>query len=375
MGYMEVIAKYPKHNKRLRYEFFRVLVLLVGLVWLTDALFISDRVAQSQDLATRVSKIVNQRFELSIPAMGSHVDMVVYAQSRSQAKTVFDAGIAEIERLAVVLSNYDSNSEISKFCSSPTGDWIPLSHDLSTVLIQSRRWHGLSEGAFDITVGPLTQLWRSSRKTKQLPTQSEIDDAKQRCGWASVEFDVAFGGTDLRPPLRATLLKPKMRLDLSGIAVGYIVDAAFEKMIACGCRSLLLNAGGDIRVGDAPPGSEGWRVTIAGLGKELPPLAMLRIQNCAVTTSGDLNQYVEIDGHRYSHFIDPKSGDPIERRQSVTTIAATTLDADAGATALAILGMNRASGMFNSLPLVEAILVEAGPTDMAPIRTRWLKKD
>jgi len=102
---------------------------------------------------------------------------------------------------------------------------------------------------------------------------------------------------------------------------------------------------------------------------------MLRLQNCAVTTSGDLNQYIEIDGHRYSHFIDPKSGDPIERRQSVTTIAATALDADAGATALAILGMNRASEVFHTLPLDEAILVEAGPTHLAPIRTRWLTKE
>ena len=372
---MKVITKYPTHETRVDYEFFRVLVLLAGLVSLTYSLFISLRVAQSQDLATLVSKNENQRFELSMPAMGSHVDMVVYAQSRSQARIVIDAGIAEIERLAVVLSNYDSNSEISKFCSASTGDWIPLSRDLSIVLMRSRQWHGLSDGAFDITVGPLTQLWRSSRKYNQLPIQSEIDDAKQRCGWASVEFGAASGDVNLSHPSSARLLKPKMMLDLSGIAIGYIVDAAFEKMIACGCRSLLLNAGGDIRVGDAPPGSEGWRITIAGLGKELPPLAMLRIQNCAITTSGDLNQYIEIDGRRYSHFIDPKSGDPIERRQSVTAIAATTLDADAGATALAILGMNRALDVFNTLPLDEAILVETGPTDLAPIRTRWLKKD
>ncbi len=375
MGKHTVKTKFPKHETRLRHEFFPVLVLLTGLFWLTCPLFIFVRVARSQDLATLDSKNERKRFELSIPAMGSHVEMVVYAQSRSQARIVFDAGIAEIERLAIVLSNYDSNSEISKLCEAPIADWIPLSRDLSIVLMQSRRWHGLSDGAFDITVGPLTQLWRSSRRYKQLPSQFEIDDAKQRCGWTSVEFDAESGSADLSHPWSATLLKPRMILDLSGIAVGYIVDAAFERMIACGCRSVLLNAGGDIRVGDAPPGSEGWRVTIAGLGKELPPLAMLRLQNCAVTTSGDLNQYIEIDGHRYSHFIDPKSGDPIERRQSVTTIAATALDADAGATALAILGMNRASEVFHTLPLDEAILVEAGPTHSAPIRTRWLTKE
>ena len=329
--------------------------------------------AQSQDLAARDPKELN-RFEFSGPAMGSNIDMVVYAQSRSQATVVIDAGLAEIERLTMLLSNYDSKSEISKFCSSPTGQKIPLGQDLSTVLEQSQRWHRLSDGKFDITVGPLTQLWRNSRKHNQLPTLAEIADAKHRCGWRSVEFDSAYVTTKSGHSLSATLLKPEMILDLSGIAVGYIVDAAFEKMMARGFRSILLNAGGDIRVGDAPPGSEGWRITVAGLGKAMPPLAMLRIRNCAVTTSGDLNQYLEIDGRRYSHFIDPESGDPIERRQSVTAIAATTLDADAGATALAILGMNRASEMFNSLPLDEVIFVEAGTTDLAPIRMRWLTK-
>ena len=330
-------------------------------------------VAQSQDLAARVPKVLN-RFEFSGPAMGSKIDMVVYTQSRSQATVVIDAGLAEIERLTMLLSNYDSKSEISKFCSSPAGQKIPLGQDLSTVLEQSQRWHRLSDGKFDITVGPLTQLWRNSRKHNQLPTLEEIADAKHRCGWRLVEFDSAYATTKSGHSLSATLLKPEMILDLSGIAVGYIVDAAFEKMMARGFRSILLNAGGDIRVGDAPPGSEGWRITVAGLGKAMPPLAMLRITNCAVTTSGDLNQYLEIDGRRYSHFIDPESGDPIECRQSVTAIAATTLDADAGATALAILGMNRASEMFNSLPLDEVIFVEAGTTDLAPIRMRWLTK-
>ncbi len=329
--------------------------------------------ARPQDLAARDPNELN-RFEFSGPSMGSNIDMVVYAQTRSQATIVIDVGLAEIERLTMLLSNYDSKSEISKFCSSPTGQKIPLGQDLSRVLEQSQRWHRLSDGKFDITVGPLTQLWRNSRKNNQLPTLAEIAEAKHRCGWRYVEFDSAYATTESSHSLSATLLKPGMILDLSGIAVGYIVDAAFEKMMARGFRSILLNAGGDIRVGDAPPGSEGWRITVAGLGKAMPPLAMLRISNCAVTTSGDLNQYLEIDGRRYSHFIDPESGDPIERRQSVTVIAATTLDADAGATALAILGMNRTSEMFNSLPLDEVIFVEAGTTDLAPIRMRWLTK-
>ena len=347
------------------------LPLILCLFSFSDSLLL----AQSPDSALAEPKQPFLRFELSVPSMGSHVDFVVYARSESQAKLVMDAGLSEIASLSALLSNYDSNSEISRLCSAPTNHWTPVSRDLSTVLMHSHRWFQLSDGKFDITVGPLTELWRTGRQRQRIPTQEEIVDAKQRCGWAFVELDSGLIGAESNQPIAVSLLKPKMKLDLSGLAVGYIVDRAFEKMTASGSRSILVNAGGDIRVGDPPPGMDGWRITIAGLGKVSPPLAMLRVKNCAVTTSGDLNQFVEFDGHRYSHFIDPESGDPIERRQSVTAIAATTLDADAGATAFAVLGMNRASALFENLPLSEAIFVEAGPDDSIPMRTRWLTKD
>lgn len=346
--------------------------------WLGSWLFVFGILCFGDDFHSRelnAQTHVLIRFELSVPAMGSHLDLVVYAETERQAKAVFDVGLAEIGRLSSILSNYDSNSEISKLCSAPVGNWTKLSDDLGLVLAHSQRWHQLSDGKFDITVGPLTQLWRTSRKRKQLPSQTEIANAKLDCGWKSVRFDPGDSNIDdVTKTRRISLLRAHTMLDLSGLAVGYIVDAAFEKMITAGARHILLNAGGDIRVGDAPPGSDGWKITIAGLGKGSPPLAMLRLQNCAVTTSGDLSQYVEIDGRRYSHFIDPETGDPVERRQSVTVIAATTLDADAGATAFAVLGMKRASELFKSLPLQEAILVEADQADTDAIRIRWLKK-
>ena len=121
--------------------------------------------------------------------MGSNVDFVVYAASQSEAKAAIDAGLAEIERLSNILSNYDPGSEISKLCSNPKGVWAPVSPDLAAVLQHSRRWHQLSEGKFDITVGPLTQLWRAHRKKKQLPSPTLIEDAKRRCGWSFVDFE------------------------------------------------------------------------------------------------------------------------------------------------------------------------------------------
>jgi thiamine biosynthesis lipoprotein len=155
-----------------------------------------------------------------------------------------------------------------------------------------------------------------------------------------------------------SLKSPGLRLDVSGLATGYIIDRMFEAMVATGTESILINAGGDIRVGKAPPGRDGWRVDVAGLGLNAPLFATHLVSNCAVTTSGDLYQYVEIDGRRYSHFIDPFSGSPIERRQSVTAFAATALDADAGATALAVMGMELGAEQFPKLPLGKAIFMQ-----------------
>ena len=315
------------------------------------------------------------RFELSVPSMGSNLDMVVYAQTGQQAKSTMDAGLREIDRLSLILSNYDSESEISKLCNQSSQDPIVVSEDLGRVFKHSQRWNRLSEGKFDITVGRLSQIWRASRKQKQLPLQSEIEEARLRCGWRMLRFDPEFANTaEVTTPTKVQMLVPGMQLDVSGLATGYILDRAFEEMIATGCSSILINAGGDIRVGDPPPERDGWRVVVAGLGKESPPLSSRLIRNCAVTTSGDLYQFVEIDGHRYSHFIDPHTGSPIERRQSVTVFAETALDADAGATALAILGIERASALFETLPLNEVVFMQSDSSNSDVIRMRHFLK-
>jgi len=316
-----------------------------------------------------------KRFEFSVPSMGSQLDFVVYSKDPNQVDRSIKLALQEIERLSLVLSNYDAASEISRLNESPMGKRVVLSADLAKVLYHSQRWNALSGGRFDITVGPITELWRKSRKQKQLPDMDAMSVARRSCGFALLDFsrNLLEPLKDASPPT-VQLLAANMKLDLSGLAVGYILDRALETMIANGTASVLINAGGDIRVGDSPPGKSGWRITVASLGKGGPPLSSLNLQNCAVTTSGDLFQFVEIDGHRYSHFIDPITGTPIERRQSVTVIASTAIDADAGATALAVMGMELACEKFDTMPLTEAILVENSAEDLNLIRMRYLKE-
>ena len=307
------------------------------------------------------SQATLSRFELSQPSMGSMLDLVVYAPDEQRAKQSMDAGLMELERLSLILSNYDATSEISLLGQKAFDEPIAVSHDLQVVLQESRRWHAFSFGRFDITIGPLSQLWRTSRKKKELPALDQIEQARKACGWDKVQLipdPNEVGSSDDSLQQMVSLKSPGLRLDVSGLATGYIIDRMFEAMVATGTESILINAGGDIRVGKAPPGRDGWRVDVAGLGLNAPLFATYLVSDCAVTTSGDLYQYVEIDGRRFSHFIDPFSGSPIERRQSVTVFAATALDADAGATALAVMGMELGAEQFPKLPLGKAIFMQ-----------------
>jgi FAD:protein FMN transferase len=311
------------------------------------------------------------RYEYSAPSMGSMLDIVVYAKDQQQAQACIDAGLNEVDRLSQILSNYDQSSEISQLCRSPINTPTPLSFDLGQVLQESLRWNKISNGKFDISVGRLTQLWRRCRKLRILPSEVERREAlsQRKATYVAVEID----GSKV---WHASFPTDGIVLDLSGIATGYILDRMLEKMTSVGPESILINAGGDIRVGKAPPEKIGWRIDVAGLGKESPALMTYWLEDGAVTTSGDLFQYVEIDGRRYSHLIDPDSGSPIERRQSVTVFASRAIDADAGATALAVLGMDEGSLVFPNLPLLRALVLQMdadGRDEAETVRLRVLE--
>jgi thiamine biosynthesis lipoprotein len=312
-----------------------------------------------------------ERYEYVAPSMGTILKMVVYADQETLAHQAIDAGLTEIERLIPILNNYDPSSEVSRMVAT-VGQPIRLSTDLGQTLQHAHRWHELSHGAFDATVGPLTQVWSQSRRVGQLPSQESMNAARSRVGWHLVEW---LDSTDDRDPseksFSVVFAKEGMRIDVSGLATGYIIDCAFEKMRASGIETMLIDIGGDIRVGEAPPGSTGWKVDVAGLGKEAPLLRQLRLRHCAITTSGDLNQFIEIDGVRYSHLIDPRAGEPVRRRQSVTAIAETAIDADAGATALCVLGMLESASRFEQFPLSEAIILEQDLSASRPSTVRY----
>jgi len=299
---------------------------------------------------------VLERYEYVTPTMGTTLRCVVYAESIDEAQSWIDAGLSELELWVPQVNNYDPASEISRLNQS-IGKTVQVSDGLWEAILEAKRWWQLSQGAFDVTYGALFQLWRSARKNKQPPSQSAVRDALATTGWDKVTLK----------DQSVTITQPGVLLDLSGLATGFLIDKAVRKMTSVGAKSFLVDIGGDICLGAPPPeNQDGWKISIAGLTKASSPLEQVQLSNCAITTSGDRNQVLEFQGRRFSHLMDPRNGEPMQFPQSASVIAKTTLDADAGATCMAILGTNISDDHFQSLPISRCIYLYTDPYASSP---------
>lgn len=291
-----------------------------------------------------------QRFGRTERHMGADFTVKLYADSEDTAERAFKAAfdlVAEYDRL---MSDYNSESELSQLGrQSPTKSPLPVSKPIWEVLVRAQQFSEQTGGAFDVTAGPLTKIWRRAKRQRELPTDEERQEALAAVGWKKVVLD--------RDRQAVSLTQPNMRLDLGGIAPGYAADQVLAKLRKLGIKSALADASGDVAFGDAPPGEQGWQVGLAPLKAEGPPERFLSLANCAISTSGDAFRGVEIGGVRYSHIVDPKTGVGVKHRSSVTVIARNCTTADALATALSVLGPEHGLGVLKHFPDVQARMV------------------
>jgi thiamine biosynthesis lipoprotein len=277
--------------------------------------------------------------------MGVPWTITVHADSAAAGRAAIAAGFAEVARLERILSDYDPESELSRLSAlAPTRHPIPVSDDLWRVLAQAVRIRDVTDGAFDPTVGPLTSLWRQARRSGRLPLPDKLARAREAVGPEVLR---------LVPEARAVMLeRPAMRLDLGGIGMGYAVDRAVEVLGRRGIAAGMVDASGDVAVWGAPPGTAGWKIAVAPLRAAGDDVAagdsadQLVLAHGAVTTSGDAFQAVEIDGLRYSHIIDPRTGLGVVGPTAVTVVAPDCTTADALATAASVLGPERSAAVI-----------------------------
>jgi len=284
----------------------------------------------------------DERFEFEETHMGIPVRIILYAPTSDAADEAAKEAFAAFHALNAIMSDYDSESELMVLCEKKGSDKV--SDDLFAVLKAAKHFCTISDGAFDITAGPMVRLWRRSRRMHELPKQQFVDQAKELVGNHLWELD--------EKTRSVRLLKSGMKLDLGAIAKGYAIDKAFEIIKNRGITSLLVDAGGDFRLGASPPGTEGWKIAKDN--------EIVLLNNTAMATSGGRYQFVEIDGIRYAHIVDPKTGFGMTGLQTVHVTAPTAMEADALATAVFVLGREKGKAMIDKLPNVSVEIVSDG---------------
>ena len=291
------------------------------------------------------------RFEFQQPHMGTLFTITLYAPNETEARSASDAAFARIAALNAMMTDYDSESELMQLCKKPVGQPVAVSAELFAVLQKGQRLAEQSDGAFDVTIGPIVRQWRRARRTGELPSPDQLARARAAVGWQKLKLD--------ERNRTATLLAPGMQLDLGGIAKGYAADEALAVLRAHGISRALVAASGDIAAGAAPPGQPGWRVSIGGTGSGAAPPSPLVLKHAAVSTSGDAEQFVEIAGVRYSHIVDPRTGVGLTNRLQATVIARHASETDAFATTVCVLGVERGTKLVKSQPGMKVIFLSA----------------
>ena len=299
-----------------------------------------------------------QPYEAVEPHMGTLFRIKLYAANEAQAQRAFKAAFARIAELDDILSDYKPDSELNQVARSAVHHPVHVSNDLFRVVSASQQLSEQSAGAFDITVGPLTHLWRDARKKHRVPDDESVKEAKARSGYSKLHLDAAQHSLELDDK--------DMQLDTGGIAKGDAADQALLVLEDCGIHSALVAASGDLAFSDAPPGQEGWKVGIDSFDKANALFTkVLLLANAAVSTSGSTEQYLEVNGVRYSHIVNPQNGIGLTDSITVTVVAGRGIDADSFATTVSVLGPEKGLSFIEDHPGASALVVstKSGKTE------------
>lgn len=264
------------------------------------------------------------RFTTTRPAMGTPWQITLYASDTLTANQLTESAFARIEAIEQIASDYRPDSEINLLKSLPARRDHLVSKELFTLLSLSKQLAKRSRGAYDPTIGPLSKLWRRAFRHQRFPSEIEINRARTRVRWKYLR---------LRRPGLVSLRRDSISLDLGGIAKGYALDAVAQLLIARGVKQFLIDGGGDLLLGDPPPGRSGWTV--------VTPAGRVDTANVAIATSGGNYHYLEHEGQRYSHLIDPRTGLGVTHGEALTVFAPTATVADGLASALSVMSRGR----------------------------------
>ncbi len=303
--------------------------------------------------------------------MGTYARIVAVAPTEQQARIAIERGMEEIETVDTLMSDYDEQSEISRVNREAAGTPVIVSEPTFEVLRKSVEFSRLSDGAFDVTIGPIGELWRQAAKSHEAPDANALAEARTKVGYDKLLLD---------PNDRSVRFTVEgMKLDLGGIAKGYAIDLAVDAMQRAGATGGMVDIGGDIRCFGRPETRSHWRIGLQDPAQGADPLSqsktllVLEFNDAAVATSGDYRRFGLIDDEKVSHIIDKSTAAGARSLTSVTIIASQATDADALATAASVLGPQKGLKLVEDYDDAEAILIPAADPDTVPEELKLLK--
>jgi thiamine biosynthesis lipoprotein len=321
--------------------------LSFGVVFLVCMAICVPGIAYQQETIRQPGQGSVSRYEYTQIHMGVQVKILFYAPNQAIALRASDAAFARFADIDSKMSDYRKDSELMRLCARAGGPPVRVSSDLFLVIQRALEVANRSNGALDVTVGPYVRLWRKARLSHVLPAESMLRNASKLVGWKKVR---------LYPSHHAVQLKVKgMQLDLGGIAKGYADDCAMMVLKQHGIKSALIEAGGDIVMSNPPPGADGWKIDVLNADSNRDEKT-LTLSRCAISTSGDTEQFILFGKKRYSHIVNPRTGIGLTDRIAATIIAHDGLTSDSLSTAVSVLGSKRGMKLVHSYPGARAII-------------------
>jgi thiamine biosynthesis lipoprotein len=293
-----------------------------------------------------------QKFVFEKPEMGSPFTISIFAKDSSKAAEAAAVAFHCADSLNAIFSDYIDSSELNILnATAGQNRHVPVSDALFDILKYSLQAAKLSDGSYDVSMGPVVKFWRKARKENQLPDEDSLKDALDKTGYKYIHLDSVHQSVWLE--------KKGMRLDLGGLGKGYVAKAALNVLQAKGFMVAMVNAGGKIAIGEAPPGRNGWRIGITvPEQKQQIMQQLLLLKNISVATSGDIYQHLDINGKRYSHIINPKTGIGVTWQRNVTVIAKGGVISDWLATACSVLSIKKSLSLIKQFRGAALLITE-----------------
>ena len=296
--------------------------------------------------------IVNgqQVYERQFSSMGSAFTISVVANNPTTAENWIAMGIAEINRIERLISSWDSRSETAIINQKAGIEKVKISKELFDLIQRANTIAKLTDGAFDISYASVDQLWDFNGEEANMPSAAALKASVAKIGHERIEID---------PDLMSVFLTQKgMKIGFGAIGKGYAADRVKALLQSAGAPGGIVNASGDMAVWGKDPKGEPWKIGIVNPLNKNKVFARFALENNAVVTSGDYERFLFLDGERYGHIIDPRTGIPVKGVVSCTVFAPKAELADALATALFVMGIETGLAFVDQLPNVSALMID-----------------